>query len=365
MSLLHIYDSRKKPRSNSMKLSSQKALELLKRSLTPNRPYHAQWLLTRRCNYRCRSCSIWREKQSAEEISTDEIKKGLDIFRKLGVIDVVFSGGNPLLRDDIGEILDYASRHFVTTVYDNGSLAAEKIDALGNVDFVAISLDTLDKKKLDYIKGVSGAWEKAFETIQTLHSEGVSVVISPTISRFNQHEIVDFTKYFISQGIPVLYCLYSYDFPTENRLFGIGEKTDELEFVDRSTLAKVCDELTELKRKQQGVFITTKVLSALKQFSLNGERTWRCEALRGFFIVDHLGRVAGCHLRQPVASIHELSDQWNSERFENFRKEYSKCDKCTYLCYIVYSLHASIFGNIEIIRDQWKNAGLLKTKNTR
>jgi MoaA/NifB/PqqE/SkfB family radical SAM enzyme len=348
--------------SNSMRLSSQKTLGLLKRSLTPNRPYHAQWLLTRRCNYRCRSCGIWGEKPNAEEVSTEEVKRGLDVFRKLGVVEVVFSGGNPLLRDDIGEIIDYASKFFVTTVYDNGSLAAEKVDALRNVDFVAISLDTLDQKKLDYIKGVPGAWEKAVGAIETLQNEGISVVISPTISRLNQHEIVDFTKYFTKRGVPVLYCLYSYDYPTENRLFGIGKRIDEFEPTDRAPLAKVCDELIELKRKQQGIFITTKVLNALRQFSQSGQRTWKCEALRGFFIVDHLGRVAGCHLRQPVTSILELPDQWNSERFENLRKEYSKCDKCTYLCYIVYSLHASILGNLEIVRDQWKNAGLLQPK---
>jgi MoaA/NifB/PqqE/SkfB family radical SAM enzyme len=147
-------------------------------------------------------------------------------------------------------------------------------------------------------------------------------------------------------------------------LFGIGNRTDEFELTNRAVLAKVCDKLIELKRKQQGIFITTKVLNALKQFFLDGQRTWKCEALRGFFIVDHLGRVAGCHLRQPVTSIHKLSDQWNSERFENLRKEYSKCDKCTYLCYIVYSLHTSMLGNLEIIRDQWKNAGLLRSKIT-
>jgi len=348
-----------------MQWSSQKALSLLRRSLTPNKPYHAQWLLTRRCNYRCRSCNVWQEKQNVKEISTDEVKRGLDVFRKLGVVEVVFSGGNPLLRDDIGEILDYASRFFITTVYDNGSLVAEKIDALHNVDFVAISLDTLDKKKFDYIKGVAGAWEKAMEAIEILQREGISVVISPTISRLNQHEIIDFTKYFVMQGLPVLYCLYSYDYPMENRLFSIGKRINEFELTDRAALAKVYDELIELKRKQQGIFITTKVLNALKQFFLNGQRTWKCEALRGFFIVDHVGRVAGCHLRQPVTSIPELSDQWNSERFGNLRKEYSRCDQCTYLCYIVYSLHASILGNLEIIRDQWKNVKLLRSQNIR
>jgi len=348
----------------SMRLSSQKVLGLLKRSLTPNRPYHAQWLLTRRCN-RCRSCTIWREEPNTDEISTDEVKKGLDVFRKLGVIEVVFSGGNPLLRDDIGEIIDYASKFFIATIYDNGSLASERIDALRNVDFVAISLDTLDKKKLDYIKGVHGAWDKAMTAIETLQREGIPVVISPTISEINYHEIVDFTKYFVNRGLPVLYCLYSYDYPMDNRLFGIGKRSDEFELTDRTALAKVCDELIDLKREKQGVFITNKVLHTLKQFSLSGQRPWTCEALRGFFIVDHHGRVAGCHLRQPVASIHELPELWGSRKFGNLRREYSQCGRCTYLCYIVYSLHASVAGNLEIIYDQWKNVSLLRTNDRR
>jgi MoaA/NifB/PqqE/SkfB family radical SAM enzyme len=343
-----------------MKLSSQKALGLMKRSLTPNRPYHAQWLLTRRCNYRCRSCTIWREQERHEEVTTDEVKKGLDVFRKLGVIDLVFSGGNPLLRDDIGEIVDYASRYFVTTVYDNGSLAAKKIDALRNVDFVAISLDTLDKKKLDYVKGVPGAWENAMQSIQTLHDEGISVVISPTISQLNQREIVNLTRHFLKQDIPVLYCLYSYDDPMENPMFGIGKRTEELEHTDQAGMVRVLDELMALKDKEPGVLITTKVLKALKNYFSEGRRTWKCEALRGFFIVDHLGRVAGCHLRQPVTSVFELPDAWNGERFERLRKEYRKCDKCTYLCYIVYSLHASPLGNLGIVRDQWKNYRFLR-----
>lgn len=345
-----------------MKLSSQKALGLMKRSLTPNRPYHAQWLLTRRCNYRCRSCTIWREQERYEEVTADDVKRGLDVFRKLGVIDVVFSGGNPLLRDDIGEIIDYASRYFITTVYDNGSLAAKRIDALRNVDFVAVSLDTLDKKKLDYMKGVPGAWENAMNSIRTLHDEGISVVISPTISELNQREIVGLTKHFLKQNIPVLYCLYSYDYPIENRMFGIGKKMDEFEHADRANLVKVFNELVELKNREPGVFITTKVLKALKDYFSDGQRTWKCEALRGFFIVDHLGRVAGCHLRQPVSSIFELHDQWNSDRFATLRKEYSRCDKCTYLCYIVYSLHSDPLGNLKIVQDQWKNAKLLNPR---
>jgi len=141
-------------------------------------------------------------------LSADEVKRGLDVLRQLGVMELVLSGGNPLLREDIGEIIDYASQSFITTVYDNGSLALEKIDALRSADFVAISLDTLDEKKNDYIKGVPGAWKKAMEAVETLQKKGVFVGVSPTISQLNLHEIVDFTRYFTDRGVPVWYCLY-------------------------------------------------------------------------------------------------------------------------------------------------------------
>jgi MoaA/NifB/PqqE/SkfB family radical SAM enzyme len=347
-----------------MRFSSQKLLGVLKRSLTPNRPYHAQWLLTRRCNYRCKGCNVWTEQRS-EELSTEEVKRGLDILRRLGVVEVVLSGGNPLLRSDIGEIVDYASRFFVTTVYDNGSMAIEKIDVLRNADFVAISLDTLDEEKFDYIRGVRGAWKTAMEAIETLHEEGIQVGVSPTISQLNLYEIIDFTKHFINRDIPVWYCLYYYDYPSENPLFTIGKRQEEFEIVDREAMAKVCETLIEMKKKYEGIYITTKTLLALKHLFLNNQRTWKCKALQGFFIIDHLGRVAGCHRNEPVASIFELPKVWNSQRIKTLRKKYSECTQCAYLCYIFYSIHSDVKSNLEIIRDQWRNIRHLLTENKR
>jgi len=339
-----------------LRLSGQKFLSVLKRSLTPNKPYHAQWLLTHRCNYRCRGCTVWREqKDSASELSADEVKRGLNILRDLGVIEIVLSGGNPLLRDDIKEIIDHASLHFLTTVYDNGSLASQKIDALKNADFVAISLDSLDEKKFDYIRGVRGAWQTAMNAIKTLQVEGIHVGVSPTISQLNLHEIVDFTSYFIDRGVPVWYCLYWYDYPTENSLFGIGQKAGEFEITDRTAMAKVCDSLMEMKRQHEGIYITDKTLTALKEFFLSGQRTWKCRALSSFLMVDSLGRVAGCHRNEPVVSVHELREVWESPRLEDLRLKYNQCDQCAYLCYIFYSLHSSVLSNLGLVRDQWKN----------
>ena len=343
--------------------SLRKAASVAARSLVPNRPHHAQWMITRKCNYRCVGCNVWRE-QDKRELSTEEVKRGLDILRKLGIIEIVLSGGNPLLREDVEEILDYTSRHFVTTVYDNGSMAAGKIEALRNMDFVAISIDSLDEARNDHIKGVKGAWSKAMEAVETLHSEGINVSVTPTISQLNLNEIVDITNYFSQKGIPLWYCLYSHDLSADaNQLFRIGKENDEFVIRDAQAMVKLCDSLIEMKKKNTRILMTTQLLKALRSLYLEGKRTWNCRALQNFLVVDHLGRIAGCHSHNFAASVFDLPKIWKSEKFDLLRRTYRKCTQCTYLCYIFYSLHGSPYGNLALAKDQWKNAKLLLKKN--
>jgi MoaA/NifB/PqqE/SkfB family radical SAM enzyme len=338
-----------------MRLSQNKLFGILKRSLTPDRPYHAQWFLTRRCNYRCRTCNVWRDLHPPPELPTEAVKRGLDVFRKLGVIDLVLSGGNPLLREDIDQIIEYSSRFFITTIYDNGSMATQKVDALQKADFVAISLDSLDEHKNDYLRGVRGATRRALNSIRILKKEGISVGVAPTISRANIHEIVDFTKYFVSRGIPVWYAMYSYDNPIDNRLFGIGRKSDEFELSDGTEVASLCTDLMRIKKNYSGVFIPDKVLYTLQKLFGDKKRTWRCKALTSFFMADCQGRIASCHYYPPVADITDVLDKWGTPAYMKLREFYGNCTECTYLCYMFYSLYSNAFYNLELIRDQAKN----------
>jgi MoaA/NifB/PqqE/SkfB family radical SAM enzyme len=243
------------------------------------RPHHAQWLITRKCNYRCVGCNVWKE-QDNNELSTEEIKKGLDILHKAGIVELVISGGDPLLRDDIGEILDHASKLFVTTVYDNGSMAAKKMDLLKNVDFVAISIDSLDPEKNDYIKSVPGAWKKATEAVDKLHNAGIKVSVTPTISQMNIDEIVDITNYFTNKGVLVWYCLYSYDKSTDsNQLFRIGKANDKFVITDNDAMVKLCDQLMEMKKTNNKILMTNKLLKVMKSLYQDNKRDWDCHAL--------------------------------------------------------------------------------------
>ena len=263
------------------------------------------------------------------------------------------------MRDDIGEIIEYASRRFVVTVYDNGSMALKKAEELRTADFVAISLDSLNPQKNDYVRGVEGAWQHSMDAIYGLHERGISVGVSPTISQFNMGEIKDFTKFFIEKEIPVWYCLYSYDIGDQNPAFQIGKKNDEFEITNKGGMINLCDSLLKIKRRSRHIFMTKEVINAVKSFYENGNRTWKCRALRNFFIVDHLGRVAGCHLHDPVSTIFDLPKVWKDEKLQPLRERYSNCTQCNYMCYIFYSLHGSVLGNFRIAKEQWRNARLL------
>ena len=336
-----------------------KAAKVAARSLVPGKPHHAQWLITRKCNYRCKGCNIWQE-QDNQELATEDIKRGLDILNKLGVVEIVLSGGDPLLRDDAQEIIEYAAHYFVTTVYDNGSMAAKKIEALRNVDFAAISIDSLDPAKNDYIKGVKGSWATAIETVEKLQNEGINVAVTPTISQMNLDEIVDITNHFTDKGIPVWYCLYSYDdSPDSNQLFRIGKPKDEFIITDKPAMVDLCNSLIKMKKKNNKILMTTKLLKALRDYYAQDRRTWNCLALENFLVLDHRGRIAGCHVHNSAASVFDLPKIWKSNEFGKLRETYRTCTRCTYLCYIFYSLHAGPYGNLTLAKDQWRNSKLL------
>jgi MoaA/NifB/PqqE/SkfB family radical SAM enzyme len=225
---------------------------------------------------------------------------------------------------------------------------------------VAISIDSLDEAKNDYIKAVPGAWKKAMEAVETLHNERINVSVTPTISQKNLYEIVDITNYFTQKGIPVWYCLYAYDVSVdEKQLFRIGKANDEFVITDKQAMVKLCDSLTEMKKKNKKILMTTKLLKALRSLYEEDKRTWKCQALSNFLVVDHLGRIAGCHSNNFAGSIFDLPKKWKSQEFKELREAYHKCTQCNYLCYVFYSLQGSPGGHLSLAMDQWKNARLL------
>jgi MoaA/NifB/PqqE/SkfB family radical SAM enzyme len=262
---------------------------------------------------------------------------GLDVLEDLGVAEIVFTGGNPLLRRDMGEILRYAHDLFpLVSIYDNGSLAWRRIKELKYADVVCVSVNSLDSKVNDWLCGVSGALDASLKSIRALKSEKINVVAAITISEANIDEASKMIEFFGLKDIPIVLSLYS-DVAYSESLIKIGYHDNNVAFKNREKLLNFFREIRRLK-KLYPIHLDPKTLRALEENARFGVRGWKCKALSSFFVVDEFGRVSGCHVKPAVASLKNLREQWRSKFFEELRSKYASCEECLYLCYVAYSL---------------------------
>jgi MoaA/NifB/PqqE/SkfB family radical SAM enzyme len=106
-------------------------------------PFYASFKLTSRCHFGCPFCNV--KKNPVPDMSTEDVKKILDNLSKSSVLMISFEGGEPLLRSDIGELLDYARRRcnfyllFTTSVKNLFDYPIAEYAR--NIDFLHISID--------------------------------------------------------------------------------------------------------------------------------------------------------------------------------------------------------------------------------
>jgi len=109
-------------------------------------PDMIQLMLTSRCNIRCKICDVWKQ-QFTEELTTEEVKSLVDQAIEMGIKMIYFTGGEALLRKDIFELINYASRPgIITTANTNGSFITEEFakeivsSKLRNINFSLFKL---------------------------------------------------------------------------------------------------------------------------------------------------------------------------------------------------------------------------------
>ncbi len=112
--------------------------------------------VTNKCNLSCDHCMFDAGDYTENEMSTEEIKKVIDDSYRCGAFDLIFTGGEPLLRDDLIELLEYAkSRGFDVGVISNGILVDEvDYKEIGELtDSFEISVDGSNKKVHEELRG--------------------------------------------------------------------------------------------------------------------------------------------------------------------------------------------------------------------
>lgn len=158
---------------------------LLKAKILRNHfPLLVSWNITNRCNLRCKYCCGDYYAYSREELTTDEILFIIDQLAKMGTQVIALSGGESLVRDDIGEIIQHIkSKRIECRLTSNGILVPEKISEIKGLDCITISLDGYEHVH-DKYRG-KGSYQKAIYAIQCAKKNNIPLHVSTVLTKAN------------------------------------------------------------------------------------------------------------------------------------------------------------------------------------
>jgi len=159
------------------------------------------WNITRECNLKCKHCYRDAGTKDKNELSFEEGKRLLEDITLAGFKTVVLSGGEPLLRKDIFDIVRYAKQQGLRPVLgSNGTLItteiAEKLKEAG-LARAGISLDSIDPRIHDSFRGVKGAFKKTIAGIEALKKVNLEFQIHTTVTRYNYRQVDELIDYAI------------------------------------------------------------------------------------------------------------------------------------------------------------------------
>ncbi|MBG9443287.1 TIGR04053 family radical SAM/SPASM domain-containing protein [Cytobacillus firmus] len=330
-------------------------------------PFIVIWELTRACQLKCLHCRAEAQyRRDPRELSFEEGMALIDQIREMNNPMLVFTGGDPLMRQDVFDIAEYAVKKGVRvsmTPSATPNVTKEAIEKAKQVGLArwAFSLDGPNAEIHDHFRGTSGSYDLTIERIKYLHELEIPVQINTVISRYN----IDYLEE-MAQVVEELKCvLWSVFFlvptgrgqekdmisPVEHEkvftwLYNLSKKVS---FDIKTTAAQhfrrvvIQQKMKEAKDQNEDI----QYLDALTQQGLTGSIDGLGRAPKGvndgngFVFISHVGDVypsgllpvkAGNVREQPLAEIYRESPIFKDLR--NPDKYKGKCGQCEfrYVC---------------------------------
>jgi radical SAM protein with 4Fe4S-binding SPASM domain len=184
--------------------SGERAGEVVPKKASERKPI-VVWNITRLCNLKCVHCyNDSGLDRTCNDASNAEAKAVLDDLADFGIPSVLFSGGEPLMRPDLLELIEYAGGKGLRTVIStNGTLItsdiAKQVKDAG-ISYVGISLDGIGPIN-DKFRGVDGAFERTVKGIRNCMAAKVRVGLRLTLTGRNVQDLEKLFDFFEQEGI--------------------------------------------------------------------------------------------------------------------------------------------------------------------
>jgi len=307
------------------------------------------WEITRSCNLSCAHCRAAAEFGHYHgELTLDQIKAVIDDITTISNPIIILTGGEPLMRPDIWEIVDYChEKGCMPVIGTNATLITDEIAgkmAAHNIPRISVSIDFPTAAEHDAFRGQPGCFAEAIEGIKTAKRHGVGVQVNTTVTTENAARIEEVHDLAESLGVDAFHIfmlvptgrgsdLLDKELPPEEyeRVLTWAyhrQKTSPLHFkpTDSPHYYRIIRQLA----KAEGKKVTR------EEYGLDA-MTRGCLGGITFSFISHVGDIQPCGYfdmqlgnvkEQPYSAIWEKSQVFNDLRDYSLLK--GKCGACEY-----------------------------------
>ncbi|UCD58808.1 MAG: heme b synthase [Candidatus Hydrogenedentota bacterium] len=308
------------------------------------------WEITRSCNLSCIHCRASAERGPyPHELTTEECKSVLDEIASFSDPIIIFTGGEPLLRPDILDILRHGqSLDLKMAMAINGLLldeaTARRLIEHG-IQRISISLDGATAETHDAFRNVPGAFEGAMKGIGAAKKAGLPFQINSTITKLNLNEVPDLLRLAVDLGAEAHHIFLLV--PTgrgkeleeqeisaeqyESTLNWFYEQREKVPIQLKATCAPHYYRILRQRAAEEGKQVTfeTYGMDAVTRGCLGGV---------AFCFISHVGTLSPCgylELDCGNVRVEGFRKAWENARIFNELRDFSnyegKCGTCRYL----------------------------------
>jgi AdoMet-dependent heme synthase len=287
-------------------------------------------------------CEMWKSQETPYQTSTEEWLRFISSLESLldGPRELVFSGGEPLLRKDIFELIRFGTdKGFKTLMPSNGYLIdedmAKKIRDCGLKE-IFISLDSTNEKTHDFLRGVEGAHKRVMRAFDNLSKfcPDLRVGIITVISGVNYTEVIDLVKWvkdakFLS-GVYCQVIAKPFFVPLDNH-WHQSEGYGFLWPKDIVKMHSVIDGLIELRNTGYPLHNFVRQLQVYKTYFTDPtKRARKATCYLGDYVIntDPDGNISLCCFMDPIGNIKkdDINALWFSEKAVQARDQMHNCN---------------------------------------
>jgi len=281
------------------------------------------WFMTRHCDLRCHYCKVWRNRRP-KELNTKESKKLLDKVAEINPEILIFFGGEPTIREDFHELVQYAN--------DLGIDYAIITNGAHDIDYsicknITCSVDIIPDEHFDSIKSIDLKSHRGYKTLLEAKEAGVPDVVGNAIIHKQSYKYIpDLIRLLSRQGI---WTIVGYVHSGNNPQWEFRDYCPEM-ILNQSEIDWISNELCWLKKDKDILLHNVdEYFTLMPRYAPNFN--WHCGGDIEYLTIDEDGSIMTCpDYRGKRVPKHNIFDLDLKQLQKDWEKDSKECQPGCY-----------------------------------